>query len=107
MHDPREDVTEVLAQMRDGDKRAADKLLPLVYDELRALARHYLAQERANHTLQPTALLHEAYMKLRRYLRNPISLFILRNLPLRTRHKLARKLRSESRAQTRASLSQS
>jgi UDP-2,3-diacylglucosamine hydrolase len=43
----------------------------------------------------------EAYMKLRRYLRNPISLFILRNLPLRTRHKLARKLRSESRAQTR------
>ncbi|MNN27672.1 UDP-2,3-diacylglucosamine hydrolase [compost metagenome] len=43
----------------------------------------------------------EAYMKLRRYLRNPITLFILRNLPLRTRHKLARKLRSESRAQVR------
>jgi UDP-2,3-diacylglucosamine hydrolase len=41
------------------------------------------------------------YMKLRRYLRNPITLFILRNLPLSTRHKLARKLRSESRAQTR------
>jgi UDP-2,3-diacylglucosamine hydrolase len=40
-------------------------------------------------------------MKLRRYLRNPITLFILRHLPLRTRHKLARKLRSESRAQTR------
>jgi RNA polymerase sigma-70 factor, ECF subfamily len=64
MPDAREDVTEVLAQMRDGDKRAADKLLPLVYDEFRALARHYLAQERANHTLQPTALVHEAYMKL-------------------------------------------
>jgi RNA polymerase sigma factor (TIGR02999 family) len=60
MPDAREDVTEVLAQMRDGDKRAADKLLPLVYDEFRALARHY----RANHTLQPTALVHEAYMKL-------------------------------------------
>jgi UDP-2,3-diacylglucosamine hydrolase len=43
----------------------------------------------------------EAYMKLRRYLRNPVTLFILRHLPLRTRHKLARKLRSESRAQTR------
>ena len=42
----------------------------------------------------------EAYMRLRRYLRNPITLFILRHLPLRTRHKLARKLRSESRAQT-------
>jgi UDP-2,3-diacylglucosamine hydrolase len=58
---------------------------------------------------EPVLLMHgdslctrdEAYMKLRRYLRNPISLFILRNLPLRTRHKLARKLRSESRAQTR------
>lgn len=60
----REDVTQVLEQLAEGDKRAADKLLPLVYDEFRALARHYLAQERANHTLQPTALVHEAYMKL-------------------------------------------
>ncbi|MBU6957109.1 UDP-2,3-diacylglucosamine diphosphatase [Pseudomonas sp. CVAP len=58
---------------------------------------------------EPVLLMHgdslctrdESYMKLRRYLRNPISLFILRHLPLRTRRKLARKLRSESRAQTR------
>src|SRR6185312_8184446 len=64
MGSTREDVTEVLAQISGGDKRAADKLLPLVYDEFRALARHYLGQERANHTLQPTALVHEAYMKL-------------------------------------------
>jgi len=64
MADAREDVTQVLAQLRDGDQRAADKLLPMVYDEFRALARHYLAQERMNHTLQPTALVHEAYMKL-------------------------------------------
>jgi RNA polymerase sigma factor (TIGR02999 family) len=64
MGDLREDVTQVLEQLRNGDKRAADKLLPLVYDEFRALARHYLAQERANHTLQPTALVHEAYLKL-------------------------------------------
>jgi RNA polymerase sigma-70 factor (ECF subfamily) len=64
MGDLREDVTQVLEQLRGGDKRAADKLLPLVYDEFRALARHYLAQERHNHTLQPTALVHEAYMKL-------------------------------------------
>jgi len=57
---------------------------------------------------EPVLLMHgdslctrdEAYMRLRRYLRNPITLFILRHLPLRTRHKLARKLRSESRAQT-------
>ncbi len=64
MGDVREDVTQVLEQLRKGDERAADKLLPLVYDEFRALARHYLAQERGNHTLQPTALVHEAYMKL-------------------------------------------
>lgn len=64
MAEAREDVTEILAQLRDGDQRAADKLLPMVYDEFRALARHYLAQERMNHTLQPTALVHEAYMKL-------------------------------------------
>ena len=62
--DVREDVTQVLEQLRNGDQRAADKLLPLVYDEFRALARHYLQQERMNHTLQPTALVHEAYMKL-------------------------------------------
>jgi len=58
---------------------------------------------------EPVLLMHgdslctrdEAYMRLRRYLRNPITLFILRHLPLRSRHQLARKLRSESRAQTR------
>jgi UDP-2,3-diacylglucosamine hydrolase len=50
--------------------------------------------------------LDEAYMKLRRWLRNPLSLFILRNLPLATRHKLARKLRKESRAQTRMKASE-
>ena len=64
MLDSREDVTRVLEQMKQGDERAADKLLPLVYDEFRALARHYLAQERGDHTLQPTALVHETYMKL-------------------------------------------
>ena len=58
---------------------------------------------------EPVLLMHgdslctrdEAYMRMRRYLRNPLTLWILRHLPLRTRHKLARKLRSESRAQTR------
>ena len=65
MADLREDVTLVLEQMRKGDRNAADKLLPLVYDEFRALARHYLAQERAQpHRSSPPALVHEAYMKL-------------------------------------------
>lgn len=57
-------ATQLLHQMQAGDKKAPEKLLPLVYDEFRNLARHYLAQERPNHTLQPTALVHEAYMKL-------------------------------------------
>jgi len=49
---------------RDGDSRAADQLLPLVYDRLRALAQEMMQQERPGHTLQATALVHEAYLKL-------------------------------------------
>jgi RNA polymerase sigma-70 factor, ECF subfamily len=60
----KDEMTQILEQIKGGDKRAADQLLPLVYDEFRALARHYLNQERPNHTLQPTALVNEAYMKL-------------------------------------------
>lgn len=57
-------VTALLARMRDGDASARDAVVPLVYDELRRLAASYLRHERPNHTLQPTALVHEAYMKL-------------------------------------------
>lgn len=64
MTPPNEQPTQLLEQMQAGDRQAAEKLLPLVYEEFRQLARHYLQQERANHTLQPTALVHEAYMKL-------------------------------------------
>ncbi len=64
MSDPKEEMTHILEQIKGGDRDAAKKLLPLVYDEFRALARFYLHQERVNHTLQPTALVHEAYMKL-------------------------------------------
>jgi len=49
---------------RGGDSEALDTLMPLVYDELRRLARHYLRRERADHTLQSTALVHEAYVRL-------------------------------------------
>jgi RNA polymerase sigma factor (TIGR02999 family) len=49
---------------REGDRAALDALLPIVYDELRRLARHYLRHERGDHTLQSTALVHEAYMRL-------------------------------------------
>ncbi len=48
----------------EGDATARERLLPLVYDELRRLARHYLSHERVNHTLQPTALVHEAYLRM-------------------------------------------
>ncbi len=58
------DVTLLLRKASDGDRTAPDELLPLVYDELRKLARHYLENERADHTLQATALVHEAYIRL-------------------------------------------
>jgi RNA polymerase sigma factor (TIGR02999 family) len=58
------DVTQLLAEATDGDRRALDQLLPLVYNELRRLAEGLMLRERASHTLQPTALVHEVYMKL-------------------------------------------
>ena len=67
MHDlpPLErDVTELLAELARGNEAAAEKLIPLVYGELKRLARSYMRRERPDHTLQPTALVHEAYLKL-------------------------------------------
>lgn len=58
------DITVLLARWSEGDGEAFSALLPLVYDELRRLARLRLRQERAGHTLQPTALVHEAYLRL-------------------------------------------
>lgn len=60
-------VTELLARWRSGDVAARDALVPLVYDELRRIARRCLSTERNSHTLQPTALVHEAYMRLARH----------------------------------------
>ncbi len=61
---PPHNVTQLLIDWSDGDGQALDKLLPLVYDELRQLADRYLRRERSDHTLQATALVHEAYIKL-------------------------------------------
>jgi RNA polymerase sigma factor (TIGR02999 family) len=58
------DVTQILTAIEQGDAKAADKLLPLVYEELRKLAAHKMANEAAGQTLQPTALVHEAWMRL-------------------------------------------
>jgi RNA polymerase sigma factor (TIGR02999 family) len=58
------DVTRVLQEIERGDPQAAERLLPLVYDELRRLAARKMAQEAPGHTLQPTALVHEAYVRL-------------------------------------------
>jgi len=58
------DVTRLLDQWRAGNSAALDELAPIVYAELRQLAGHYMRQERSDHTLQPTALVHEAYMRL-------------------------------------------
>ena len=58
------DVTVLLAQLVGGDERAAARLVPLVYSELRQMAARYMRRERVDHTLQTTALVHEAYLKL-------------------------------------------
>jgi RNA polymerase sigma factor (TIGR02999 family) len=59
-----QNVTELLIGWGNGDKEALDQLLPLVYDELRRQAARYLRRERVGHTLQTTALIHEAYLRL-------------------------------------------
>jgi RNA polymerase sigma factor (TIGR02999 family) len=64
MKPARGDVTLMLQQLRMGNRDILDKLIPVLYDELRRLAAYYLRQERGNHTLQATALVHEAYLRL-------------------------------------------
>ena len=64
MSEPRADVTALLSALDGGDADAASALFPLVYAELREIARGRLASERPNHTLTPTALVHEAYLRL-------------------------------------------
>jgi RNA polymerase sigma factor (TIGR02999 family) len=64
MKEPPGEVTALLAQVKRGDADAMGKLMPLVYNELRRLAGHYMRGERPGHTLQPTAVVHEAYLRL-------------------------------------------
>jgi RNA polymerase sigma factor (TIGR02999 family) len=59
-----QDVTQLLVDSSSGQKEALDQLMPLVYDELHRRAAQYLRRERPDHTLQPTALVHEAYLRL-------------------------------------------
>lgn len=61
---PQPDVTQLLVNWSNGDRQALEQLTPLVYSELRRLASRYLRRERQGHTLQSTALVHEAYMRL-------------------------------------------
>jgi RNA polymerase sigma factor (TIGR02999 family) len=58
------EITRILEAVKNGDREAAEKLLPLTYQELRRIAGHMMAGERDGHTLQPTALIHEAYLRL-------------------------------------------
>lgn len=58
------DITQMLVAYGAGERDALDAMLPLVYDELRRIAANYLGRERGDHTLQPTALVHEAYLRL-------------------------------------------
>src|SRR5262249_24061667 len=57
-------ITQLLVKWRSGDQAPPDELAPHVYGELRRLARHYLRQERPGHTMQPSDLVHEAYLRL-------------------------------------------
>lgn len=59
-----ENVTQLLVNWRNGDESALDQLMPIVYDELHRLAKRYMSRERRNHTLQTTALVNEAYLRL-------------------------------------------
>lgn len=61
---PSDNITQLLIEVSKGDREAVDLLLPVIYDELRKLAANYLRRERPDHTLQPTALVHEAYLRL-------------------------------------------
>src|SRR5205085_7893239 len=61
---PPHQITELLAEWSDGNHAALDELYPLVYDELHRLARRYMSRERKGHTLQTTALINEAYVRL-------------------------------------------
>jgi RNA polymerase sigma-70 factor, ECF subfamily len=62
--DPDRPITRLLQEWQGGDAQALERLIPLVYDELHTLASRYLSRERRDHTLQPTALVNEAYMRL-------------------------------------------
>ena len=64
MANPPGEVTALLGEMKQGSQDALARLIPLVYKELRRLAGHYMRDERASHTLQPTALVHEAFLRL-------------------------------------------
>lgn len=64
MNIERDEVTRALAAVGAGDEDAAERLLPLVYDELRSVAKRYFAREARDHTLEPTALVHEAFLRL-------------------------------------------
>jgi RNA polymerase sigma factor (TIGR02999 family) len=64
MAEPRPDITVLLVASSAGDTQAMDQLMPMVYDELRRLAQYHLRRERPGHTLQGTALVHEAYLRL-------------------------------------------
>ena len=64
LHDSSEQVTQLLVRWRDGDRKALDSLMPIVYSELRGMAHRYLQRERSDHTLQSTDLVPEAYVRL-------------------------------------------
>jgi ECF sigma factor len=77
------DISVILAELRESDRdEVVERLLPLVYDELRALARAHLRHERPDHSLQATALVHEAYLRLLGDARPPGTIAVTSSAPL-------------------------
>ena len=64
LESPPGDITRLLSELKEGKQHAANALMPMVYDELRRLAGNHMRRERADHTLQPTALVHETYLRM-------------------------------------------
>ena len=67
-------VTQLLELWNHGDREALDKLMPLIYEELRKMARRYMSQQNPGHTLQTTALIHEAYLRMVKQKRNTFTI---------------------------------
>lgn len=108
------EVTELLVQLGGGDRRAMEELLPLIYDQLKAIARHQLSREAPGHSLNATAIVHEAYLKIEQFDRiewkNRAHFFAIASQAMRrvlVNHAIARNAQKRGGRRARVPLSES